>query len=146
MPTIKRCKRVGFSAQEMYDLVNDVARYPDFVPHCCAAHIYDVSDQSMTASLTLKLKGNIQQSFKTHNVLTPHTSIEMHLASGPFKSLHGVWHFIPLGAQSSQIELDLSFAFKSKLTELALNPIFSQLIHSMIDAFVQRAEVVYGKK
>ena len=146
MPTIRRSQRVSFSAQEMYDLVNDIMHYPDFVPHCCAAQIHNLSDQSMTASLTLKLKGGIQQSFSTLNTLTPHQSIEMKLASGPFKSLYGVWRFTPLDVHGSQIDLDLSFAFKSKLTQLAVSPIFSQLVHSMIDAFIQRAEVIYGTK
>ena len=144
MPTIQRCKRVRFTAQQMYQLVNDVMRYPDFIPYCAAANIHDASPESMTASLTISMKGGLQQSFTTCNRLVAHQSIEMNLAAGPFKSLHGFWRFQPVDSHSSDISLDLSFDFKNKLTQLALSPVFSQVIHSMMDAFIQRAEVVYG--
>ncbi|MDO3388452.1 type II toxin-antitoxin system RatA family toxin, partial [Gilvimarinus sp. SDUM040013] len=107
---IQRSALLPYPAQALYDLVNDVASYPQFLPWCSAATVIDSSETHMRAKLEVA-KGGISQHFVTRNVLVPGQSIEMNLEEGPFTQLHGVWVFKPLGEKACKISLDLSFDY-----------------------------------
>ena len=92
MPTIQRSALVPHSAQKMFDLVNDVESYPQFLPWCSGAATLESSEQQYTARVEMK-KGPLSQHFTTRNVLTPGTQINMSLVDGPFKKLQGQWQF-----------------------------------------------------
>jgi len=142
MPTVERSALVPFSAEQMYQLINDVGRYPEFIANCSDSQVIEQGEHHMKASLTVK-KGIIRETFATVNRLTKNQKIEMELLDGPFKSLHGVWLLSPLSDAACKIEFHLSFEFSSGLLGKAFAPIFSQLANDMVMSFQQRAQSVY---
>ncbi|QPG06826.1 type II toxin-antitoxin system RatA family toxin [Salinimonas marina] len=142
MPTIQRSALVNHSAQAMYNLVNDVESYPEFLPGCKDSKIVEQGPDSMQASL-LVAKAGVKQWFTTQNILHPARHIDMQLIDGPFKQLSGGWTFSPLSDEACKIELNLQFEFTSKLTEMAFGKIFNALAASMVKAFTERAKQVY---
>ena len=133
-----------FSAEQMYKLVDDIEKYPEFVPNCKSATIIERSETQVSASLEVA-KSGIAKSFSTCNKLAPYNSIEMQLLDGPFKHLSGVWHFKPLAEDACKIELALEFEFSNKIASMAFAGIFNQLVLSMVSAFTERAQKVYSK-
>lgn len=140
---IQRSALLPYPAQALYDLVNDVASYPQFLPWCSAAQVLEADDESMRASLTVA-KASVSQRFTTRNRLQPGKAIEMHLEEGPFSQLQGVWEFKPLGDKACKISLDLSFDYAGPLVKATLGPLFTQAANTMVDAFCQRAKQLYG--
>jgi len=140
---IQRSALLPYPAQALYDLVNDVASYPQFLPWCSASEILEASETHMLASLEVA-KGGIGQRFVTRNVLLPGQRIEMNLQEGPFTSLNGVWEFKALGDKACKISLDLTFDYAGPLVRATLGPLFNQATNTMVDAFCQRAKQLYG--
>jgi ribosome-associated toxin RatA of RatAB toxin-antitoxin module len=143
MTTIHKSALVPYSAEQMYTLVDDVPAYPDFLPWCGAAREISRTEDEVEASLDIAHSG-VHKSFTTRNCLQPGHSIEMQLVEGPFKHLHGVWRFEALGDAGSKVGLDLEFEFSSKLLGMTFGPLFSKIASSLVDAFIQRAQKVYG--
>ncbi len=141
---IQRSAVVGYTPKQMFDLVNDIQAYPEFVPHCRSTRILETRDDAIKASIELA-KGALHKSFTTLNELQPHSRIRLQLVEGPFRRLHGTWHFDEHPGGGTRIALDLEFEFKSRLIGLALGPLFNQLANSLVDAFVRRAHQVYGR-
>lgn len=127
-----------FSAHIMYEIVNDVANYPRFLPWCGDCKILSQSDTSMKASILMN-KGKVNQWFSTHNVLTADHKIEMALIDGPFKRLDGVWEFIELDQGASKIILDLNFEFSNSFVSTLVAPVFTQIANTLVDSFCSRA-------
>ncbi|QCZ93311.1 type II toxin-antitoxin system RatA family toxin [Salinimonas iocasae] len=142
MPIIQRSALVNYSAEAMYDLVNDVDAYPQFLPGCKDSKVLARESDMMKASL-LVAKAGVRQWFTTKNTLEPARHIHMQLIDGPFKRLTGGWTFSALSDEACKIELNLEFEFTSKLTELAFGKIFNALAASMVKAFTERAKQVY---
>ncbi|WP_261815827.1 SRPBCC family protein [Vibrio gallicus] len=142
MPQVTRSALVSFSAEQMFDLVNDVARYPEFLPGCSGSKVHNVDDVSMTASVDVS-KAGISKTFTTQNVLEYGRVIEMNLVDGPFKHLSGGWFFTPLDEHACKVELKLEFEFSSKIVEMAFGKIFNELMSNMVSAFTSRAKQVY---
>lgn len=143
MMSIQRSALLPVSAQVLYDLVNDVASYPQFLPWCDSSEVLEVSAEQMIARLNIA-KGGVNQSFVTRNALVPGERIEMSLVEGPFSRLNGVWHFKALGEHACKISLDLSFDYAGTLAKATLGPLFNQAANTMVDAFCQRAKQLYG--
>jgi ribosome-associated toxin RatA of RatAB toxin-antitoxin module len=139
MAEVKKSALVPYSAKMMYDLVNDVPSYPEFLPGCVGSEVVKSTDKEMVAALHIA-KAGIKQTFTTKNTLQPNTAIAMDLADGPFKELSGGWTFTELDEFACKIELHLKFEFTSKLVELAFGKIFHALANSMVDAFIKRAK------
>lgn len=142
MPIIQRSALVNYSAEAMYNLVNDVDAYPEFLPGCKDSKVLARESDMMKASL-LVAKAGVKQWFTTKNTLEPARHIHMQLVDGPFKRLTGGWTFSALSDEACKIELNLEFEFTSKLTELAFGKIFNALAASMVKAFTERAKQVY---
>ena len=140
---IQRSALLPYPAQALYDLVNDVASYPLFLPWCASSEVLEASETHMRASLTVA-KGNISQRFMTRNGLVPGQRIEMQLEEGPFSQLQGVWEFKALGEKACKISLDLTFDYAGPLVRATLGPLFTQAANTMVDAFCQRAKQLYG--
>ena len=143
MNTVQRSALVMHSDQSMYDLVNDVASYPQFMEGCQAAEIFEHTDQQMVARLDLK-KGGVKTSFMTRNSLQAPSVIEMNLEDGPFKSLKGVWTFKPLTPQACKVSLDLEFEFNNMAVGLAASKLFSTMANELVDSLCRRADQIYG--
>ena len=127
----------------MYELVNNINDYPQFLNWCEGASILNQSDHQITASVQINKKG-LKQTFSTINTLKPFRLIEMKLLDGPFEQLSGEWRFEPLGENSAKVFLNLQFKFKSKLLDMSLTPIFTKIANSQLDAFVARANKIYS--
>ncbi|WP_313081486.1 type II toxin-antitoxin system RatA family toxin [Atlantibacter sp.] len=143
MPQISRTALVPYSAEQMYQLVNDVKSYPEFLPGCVGSRVLESSATQMTAAVEVS-KAGISKTFTTRNTLTSNQSILMHLVDGPFKRLMGGWKFTPLSPEACRIEFQLDFEFTSKLIELAFGRVFKELAGSMVQAFSARAKEVYS--
>lgn len=143
MAQVSRSALLMYSAEEMYQLVNDVNAYPEFLPGCVNANILTNNNNVMRASVKVS-KAGISQTFTTENILVNGQSILMNLVDGPFKHLRGGWTFSKLDEQACKINLDLEFEFNSSLVELAFGRIFHELVGSMVKSFSSRAKVVYG--
>lgn len=143
MPNVNKSLIVPYSARQMFDLVNAVADYPEFLPWCKASQIQNENNNELSASLTLA-KGGIEKTFTTRNRLHPPKMIEVKLLDGPFKHLEGFWQFEELSPTSCKISLNLEFEFSSKLLGMAFGSVFQQVMQSLINAFTERAKQVYG--
>lgn len=142
MSRIERFAHVNFSQKQMYDLVNDVDQYPKFLPGCIGAKTLSRTDREIVASLEVG-KGPVRQGFTTRNLLQEPTQIEMTLVQGPFKKLHGVWRFDALSDSQCKISLSIEFELTGML-KFAFGGVFSQVANAMVEAFSERAKVVYG--
>lgn len=143
MTTITRSALVMHSAEQMFDLVNDVRRYPEFLDGCKKTEVIDEGDDFIKATLTIS-KAGINQSFSTHNRLMHPEKMEMELLDGPFTRFHGVWHFQKLSDDACKVSLDMEFEVANKITGMALSAVFKQVANMMVDSFVKRAKEIYG--
>jgi ribosome-associated toxin RatA of RatAB toxin-antitoxin module len=146
MKTVHRSVLIWYSAQEMFALVTDVAQYPKFLPWCEHATVLEQDAHGMKAEIGISFAG-IRQSFVTRNEHVPGRRVGMKLVEGPFSNLEGQWSFVPVGTEgqrSCKVELELSYAFKSAALATVVGPVFDRIAGSMVDAFVKRAEQVYG--
>lgn len=143
MTVINRSALVPFSAQSMFQLVDDVAAYPEFLPWCKSTNIRERNEHEVVASIEMA-KAGINKTFTTRNTLTDYESIEMRLVDGPFESLEGCWRFEALSANACKISLDIEFEFSNKLLSMSVGPVFSQICNSLVNAFVSRAQEKFG--
>lgn len=139
---IDKSALVMHSAERMFHLVNDIARYPEFLPWCAGAEIHDQDNEQITASLDVA-KGGIRQRLTTRNQILLPDTIEMSLVDGPFRNLSGRWHFKPLDDHACKVILTLEFEFSGSLSRMTFGPVFSQAANTMVDAFCRRADEVY---
>lgn len=146
MKTVHRSVLIWYSAEEMFDLVTDVAEYPKFLPWCDHAAVLEQDAGGMKAEVGISF-GGIRQSFTTRNDHDPGRKVAMRLVEGPFSSLEGDWRFVPVGAEGQRacrVELDLRYGFRNSALAAVVGPVFDRIAGSLVDAFVKRAEQVYG--
>jgi ribosome-associated toxin RatA of RatAB toxin-antitoxin module len=141
--TIERSALVPFSAERMFALVNDVRRYPEFVPWCAGAEVLAETDALIEASLRLK-RGGVEHRFTTRNTLTPFTAMRLELVDGPFTTFTGDWTFKALGEDACKIGLTLTFQYRGRLATAALGALLSSSADTLVEAFCQRAKALYG--
>ena len=142
MQLVERSALVSYTAAQMFALVNDVARYPEFLPWCVAARVEDISPTERVASLQIA-RGVLQTEFTTRNTLRQDAQIHMHLLHGPFRNLTGEWRFDAIGTRGSRVHFRVEFEFKNRLSATAFNAVFEALCGTIIDAFVVRAQSIY---
>ena len=142
MPQVEKSALVPFSSDQMYNLVNDVPGYQNFLPWCGGSRYLQEGEQENVGEVDIAFKG-VKQSFATRNQLTPGRAIDMSLVKGPFRQLSGRWAFDPLNETACKVSLKVEFEFSSKIVAMAIGPLFSQITASMVDAFVKRAQEVY---
>ena len=148
MKHVKKSVLLWYSAPEMYALVTAVEAYPSFLPWCERAEVLAQDAQGMTAKLHLHYAG-LRHTFTTRNQHTPEQSVLIGLVDGPFSDLDGTWNFVPIGAAGSaacRVEFDLRYVFSSRALEAVLSPVFDRVANTFVDAFVKRAEQVYGAR
>lgn len=143
MPTVNQSALVAYSAEQMYRLVNDYEKYPQFISGCIGAKTLSLGENELNAELTIQKLG-ISQRFSTHNTMIPNEKITMQLLEGPFRHLSGAWTFQPFDEQSCKISLQLEFEFESPLVAMVFGKIFNELTLKMVNAFKQRAKEIYG--
>ncbi len=143
MTVVKKSALIKFSAQQMFELVNNIEDYPLFLPWCSASRIIKRVDDIVEAELLIS-KGGFKKSFSTRNKVDPGGKITVSLLDGPFSYLEGVWNFMPLREDASKISLDLEFEMSGKLASLAFGVVFNQICNTMVSSFTERAKQIYG--
>lgn len=144
MQRIRKSALVPYTAPQMFDLVNDVANYPHFLPWCLDARVESADGDEMQASLKFG-RGAVSRWFTTRNRLDAPNAIDVRLVNGPFRHLVGHWRFTPLGDAGSKIEVDMEFEFANALVGMAFGPIFSEVCNALVSSFTKRAAAVYGQ-
>ena len=142
MSSVSRSALVSFSAQQMFDLVEDVEHYPQFLPWCSGTNVSLRDAQVTHATININYRG-IKQSFSTENHKVPPGLMTLRLVEGPFRSLDGEWRFTPLGDNACRIDFRMSYEFSSTLLEKLVGPVFGHIAGTMVDAFLKRADMVY---
>lgn len=143
MPTISRNALVPYNAADMYALVDDIESYPQFLPWCRSARVLARDEDEVRASIEISRSG-LNKTFTTLNRLQKHKMIEIRLVEGPFRHLEGFWRFEQLREDACKVCLDMDFEFSSRIMGMMIGPVFSQIAGSMVDAFVARANDLYG--
>ena len=143
MAVVTKSVLLPFSVDQMFSLVDGIEDYPKFLPWCGGAQVKERIENKVVATLAINYHG-VKQSFTTENLNQQPTSIRMRLLEGPFKHLDGNWTFRALRADACKVEFNLHYEFSSKILEKVIGPVFSMIANSFVDAFCQRAEVVYG--
>jgi len=144
MTTVHRTALVPYPADKMYDLVNDVSSYSEFLPWCSDASVLEKAENEILASITVA-GGGLSKTFTTRNELIPSKSIIMRHVDGPFKSLTGIWTFTPLSDQGCRIELEMEFEVAGGILAKVFDKFFNKASDKLVDAFTERAAVVYGE-
>ena len=147
MKSVHKTVLLWHSAPEMFALVADVPRYPEFLPWCNEGAVLEEQGDAVVARVGMAISG-IRKSFTTRNTHDGERSIKLELVDGPFSHLDGVWEFIPLGGpeqKACKIVFTLHYAFSSRTLEALVGPVFDKIAGSLVDAFVKRADQVYGE-
>lgn len=144
MRIVNKSALVPYTAAQMYALVNDVERYPQFLPWCRSTRIISSTPEEMCATLELA-RGGFHRTFTTCNRLDPGHSIVLALDRGPFRHLEGHWRFEDLGPEGSKVSLNMEFEFAGAVLDLMAGPVFHEISNSLVTAFTRRAAALYGK-
>ncbi len=143
MAVVHKSVFLGYSAEQMFALVDWVEDYPKFLPWCGGVDVRSRGDNQLVATLQINYHG-IRQSFTTENSNQAPESITMRLVEGPFKVLDGHWHFKSLRSDACKIDFELTYEFSNRLIEGVIGPVFNIITNSFVDSFCKRAEQVYG--
>src|SRR6202043_1151765 len=143
MQVVERSALVTYTAAQMFALVNDVARYPEFLPWCVGARVEHVSASERVAALKVA-RGVLRTEFTTRNTLQQDAQIHMQLMHGPFRNLVGEWRFEPIGTRGSRVHFRIEFEVKNRPPRTGFNAVFESLCGTIVDAFVLRARTIYS--
>ncbi|HEU4622698.1 MAG TPA: type II toxin-antitoxin system RatA family toxin [Burkholderiaceae bacterium] len=148
MALVNKSVLIAYSAEQMFDLVADVARYPEFLPWCPKAELHErqtLPDGQTRASATVHIRyRGITQHFTTENLEKRGEYIRMRFKDGPFRALDGEWRFKPLRNDACKVEFELEYEFSSRLLATLVGPVFSHIAATFVESFVGRAEHLYG--
>ena len=143
MASVQKSVLVPYSAEQMFELVNRVEDYPRFLPWCGGAAMLERTETETVARLEIRYHG-VHAHFTTANRIERPERIVIALRSGPFRRLDGTWRFTALGSTGSKVELALRYEFAGGVLARLIEPVFNRIAHSLVDAFVRRAEEIYG--
>jgi ribosome-associated toxin RatA of RatAB toxin-antitoxin module len=136
---------VTHSAQQMFDLINDIEKYPEFLHWCSGARIDTRQGNTIEASLDIGLFG-FQRSFRTRNTLRPPSHIGIELVSGPFRRLRGEWKLSDVPGGDCDVSLSLAFEVTVSPFGAMFSKVFQDIAAAQMDAFIARAATVYGRR
>jgi coenzyme Q-binding protein COQ10 len=142
MPTHAETKLVPYGADQLFDLVADVGKYPQFLPWCVAAHVRSSSDSELLADLTIGF-GPFRESFASRVALDRPHQVRVRYENGPFRYLKNQWTFSP-DPRGCRVDFFVDFEFRSRLLQAAIGVVFNEAVRRMVNAFLKRARDVYG--
>jgi ribosome-associated toxin RatA of RatAB toxin-antitoxin module len=143
MKSVTKTVLVPFSAAAMFELVDRVEHYPQFLPWCGGVQVLETHEGGKTARIDINYHG-VKAHFTTDNANRAGESIVVTLKDGPFRHLHGEWRFTALAADACKIEFVLAYEFTTHILEKVVGPVFSHIANTFVDAFVRRAEAVHA--
>jgi coenzyme Q-binding protein COQ10 len=144
MPHHHERKALPFSAEQMYDLVTDVRRYAEFLPWVAAVRVRSDGEDEMLADLVVGFKA-LKETFSSRVLKTPKSKVVVDYLDGPMRHLHNQWLFEET-ADGCIVDFTVDFAFQNRVFEALAGQYFSTALRKMTDAFIARAEVLYGNK
>ena len=141
MPNVLKSVLVPHSARTMFDLVDDVERYPEFLPWCSGARVSERTETLTRARIEIDYHG-LASHFSTLNRKQAPSRMDLELEEGPFDSFTGRWSFTPLGDAGCRVEFSLDYGFSGAAMTALLEPVFGHIIETLVDRFVARAEAL----
>jgi coenzyme Q-binding protein COQ10 len=145
MPGIRETRRLPYSAEQMFDLVADVAHYQDFLPWVIAIRVKSDSDTEMVADMLVGFKA-LREKFTSRVVKERPNRLEVIYVDGPMRDLDNIWRFRALPEGGCEIDFCVDFAFKNKMFEVLAGQYFDRAFRKMVAAFETRADALYGSK
>lgn len=142
MALVEKTVFVMHSAEQMFQLVDDVEAYSSFLPWCSHATLIHRDDVTTIATLHIDYYG-VKQQFTTENKKEFPRLMHLQLKDGPFKSLHGQWKFTALNPQACKVEFNLQYEFANSLLEKLISPVFSYITGTFVDSFIARADKIH---
>lgn len=139
MPCIRKTVLVHHAAERMFDLVDGIEEYPNFLPWCSSVIIHARDEEILDATVQIEFM-KAKTAFRTRDRRTPSSRIEMELVEGPFHKLEGHWEFIALQADACKVEFVLDYEFANKLLDTVVGPVFDRICRTLVDAFVHEAD------
>ncbi len=144
MTRVEKSVLVTHSARQMWELVDNIPAYPQFLPWCSGAEVHQSEGAETLATLHVNFHG-LRLQFTSRNTSVVEKSLVMDLVEGPFKHLRGEFHFTALQPNACKIVFSLEWTFSSRVLEKVVGPVFHTIANSMVEAFVARAEALYGE-
>jgi coenzyme Q-binding protein COQ10 len=145
MPTHAERKKLPYSAEQMFDLVAGVEKYPEFLPWCLSAHIIKQTDTEIFADLVIGYK-LVREWFTSKVMLDRPGSIRVEYLRGPMRHLANNWNFIPEPDGGCTVDFYVDFEFKNPIFQKLMGVFFNEIVRRMVDAFESRAQALYGRK
>jgi coenzyme Q-binding protein COQ10 len=142
MPTHAERKVVPYRPDQLFDLVADVGKYPEFLPWCVGARVRVRTETEIAADLTIGF-GPLRETFTSRVRLDRPHRIQVRYERGPFRYLNNQWVFEP-APRGTAVDFYVDFEFRSRLLRAAMNVVFNEAVRRMVNAFERRARAVYG--
>ena len=142
MPTHAEKRTLPYSPEQMYELVADVGKYPQFLPWCAGARVRTRTETELVADLTIGF-GPFRESFTSRVQLDRPRKVVVQYENGPFRYLNNQWTFDPDPA-GCRVSFFVDFEFRSRLLQSAIGVVFNEAVRRMVNAFLKRARDVYG--
>ena len=139
MPTVTKSVIVPHPPGRMFELVDRVEDYPDFLPWCSGTRLIERTPELTRARIDIGYHG-LRSHFSTRNTKDPPRRMEIHLEEGPFETLEGEWRFTALGEAGCRVELSIDYELKNSAMARMLAPAFGHIMETLVDRFVARAE------
>jgi ribosome-associated toxin RatA of RatAB toxin-antitoxin module len=143
VPTLRKSAIVPYPRATMFELVDRVEAYPEFLPWCSGVKLIERTAAVTSARIDIAWHG-LASHVATRNTKSAPEAMDLAFIEGPFESFSGAWRFVQLGEAGCRIEFALDYAFASAALELALGPLFNHVLGSVVDRFVARAEEMAG--
>jgi coenzyme Q-binding protein COQ10 len=143
MPTHAEKKVLAYTPEQLFDMVADVRRYPEFLPWCVSARIISRTDTELVADLTIGFK-MFRETFRSQVTLDRPHHIHVRYLNGPFRYLNNHWRFNPV-SQGTEVDFFVDFEFRSRLLQAVIGTVFNEAVRLMVRAFERRAMILYGR-
>ena len=143
MPGIRETVSSPYSAEQMFDMVADVARYQEFLPWVVATRVRSDSDTEMVADMLVGFK-SLREKFTSKVIKDRPNRLEVIYVDGPMRDLDNIWRFRPAAGGGCEIDFCVDFAFKNKMFEMLAGQYFDRAFRKMVAAFQTRADELYG--
>ena len=138
MKKIYKEEDINIDIETIFNLINDIKSYPNYLPWCTKTEVSEESDNSIIGKIFIS-KSFINWNFSTKNTIKKNESISLELVDGPFESLTGKWLFSSINQFNTRVSLDIDYKFKSSIIELSIEPIFTSIMNSILKSFIQEA-------
>ncbi|WP_160000609.1 type II toxin-antitoxin system RatA family toxin [Roseomonas sp. 18066] len=143
MPTHAEKRILRYTPEQMFALVADVRRYPEFLPWCVGARVITQTETELTADLTIGFK-MFRETFRSRVILDRPHEVRVSYENGPFRYLNNTWKFIPLDG-GTEVDFFVDFEFRSALLQAVIGMVFNEAVRMMVRAFERRAMMLYGR-